>query len=99
MVRVETSRNASTINIIIIMTHTAKIIIIIKRIIKITIRRRIIITSITIKKKEKIDTQLKTNRKLKLLDYYNKYIKQPVPLFIVIAVSNIFKFHLIVYTP
>ena len=51
MVRVETSRNASTINIIIIMTHTAKIIIIIKRIIKITIRRRIIIiTSITIKK-------------------------------------------------
>lgn len=33
-----------------------------------------------IKKKEKRE-QLKTNRKLKLLDYYNKYIEQPIPVY------------------
>lgn len=34
-----------------------------------------------IKKEREEKHKLKTNRKLKLLDYYNKYTEQPVPVY------------------
>lgn len=49
-----------------------------------------------IKKRKRRETQLKTNRKLKLLDYYNK---NNLSLFIIIAVSNIYNFDLWFYKP